>query len=399
MGFKTRSKQSLSTHRPMIRNILVFTASSILSIFMLEFAIRYVIGTYDEDGQFRVLNWTIRPLVLPHKSIKREIEHYVSSNISYLLSDENLGWSIRPNSEDSKGLYRSNSIGIRSDREFEIETDSVRIGLFGDSFVHSDDVVYDESLAHFLEINRWEVMNFGVPGYGNDQAYLRWKYQGREFRPDIVVIGFQPENCLRNHNLIRKFYSRDTIIPFSKPRFIETTEGISVVNFPTIEISKIPAVVKEFHTSPYRQYEEFYSYENYFPENPLYSLRIFGVLEAGLGHRQSRGGFLEPDGLCYSIISQFYRDASQMSDVVIVHLPTDRDLDHMDYGPLLDRLKHDFQVVDPVDHLRVEERETIFVNHYTGKANAIIAENIRGAVEMILKEVTRGPDEGEPSEQ
>ena len=34
---------------------------------------------------------------------------------------------------------------------------------------------------------RAEVLNFGVGAYGMDQAYLRWREQGKNFAPDIVI--------------------------------------------------------------------------------------------------------------------------------------------------------------------------------------------------------------------
>ena len=39
---------------------------------------------------------------------------------------------------------------------------------------------------------------FGVPGYGLDQAFLRYLEEGRRFGFDVVLIGFMTENIFRH---------------------------------------------------------------------------------------------------------------------------------------------------------------------------------------------------------
>jgi hypothetical protein len=77
------------------------------------------------------------------------------------------------------GLYVSNSAGIRSNREYNLIAPPgvTRIVAFGDSFTHGDEVPNQETWEYLLEQSRdeVEVMNFGVQGYGADQAYLRYK--------------------------------------------------------------------------------------------------------------------------------------------------------------------------------------------------------------------------------
>ena len=68
----------------------------------------------------------------------------------------------------------------------------------------------------------------------------------------------------------------------------------------------------------------------------------------------------------------------------ILHLPTKNDMDKLDYLSLLNRLKTDFEVIDPYNALKAEDRRTIFLNHYSGKGNQIIAEVIRGKIGSAL---------------
>jgi len=58
-------------------------------------------------------------------------------------------------------------------------------------FVYGSEVPTDESWASVLEQARpnTEVLNHGVPGYGQDQAYLRFLAEGRDLRPKVVLFG------------------------------------------------------------------------------------------------------------------------------------------------------------------------------------------------------------------
>src|SRR5262249_47022611 len=73
-----------------------------------------------------------------------------------------------------KGLNRLNAAGLRSDHEYQKTPPSglLRIAAFGDSFVYGSEVDGKEAWPAVLEQNRRiEVLNYGVPGYGTDQAY------------------------------------------------------------------------------------------------------------------------------------------------------------------------------------------------------------------------------------
>jgi hypothetical protein len=65
--------------------------------------------------------------------------------------------------------------------------------------------------------------NYGVPGYGTDQAYLRFHDNTRD-EAEIVLLGVLSENIQRNVNQLRNF-----LIPSSqcqtKPRFLLDKQG------------------------------------------------------------------------------------------------------------------------------------------------------------------------------
>ncbi|MBZ0166773.1 MAG: SGNH/GDSL hydrolase family protein [Candidatus Omnitrophica bacterium] len=156
----------------------------------------------------------------------------------YITHSPRLGWSIKPNG--ARGDYRANSQGLRADYDFSLTpTEKVRIGTFGDSFVHCDEVTNDQTWQEHL--NRLdpqvETMNFGVGGYGMDQAYLRYLQDGRKFKPDIVLIGFMTENPTRNMSIFRPFYLPHSMLPLSKPRFHSVGNDIELIENPLDTLS------------------------------------------------------------------------------------------------------------------------------------------------------------------
>jgi len=85
----------------------------------------------------------------------------------------------------------------RSYLEFppEKKPGTLRIGVFGCSFVKGSEVVPGHEFPSFLQ-NKFtgagmanvEVINFGVDAYGLHQAYMMWDWAGKKFDLDIVVF-------------------------------------------------------------------------------------------------------------------------------------------------------------------------------------------------------------------
>lgn len=72
---------------------------------------------------------------------------------------------------------------------------TTRIGVFGCSFTRGAETVdggdFPSQLEPALEsaaIRPFDVVNFGVGGYGLQQSYLLWQYLGRDFDLDLVVF-------------------------------------------------------------------------------------------------------------------------------------------------------------------------------------------------------------------
>jgi lysophospholipase L1-like esterase len=114
-----------------------------------------------------------------------------------------LGWIHKPNTDylyerdDFRVLVHYSSMGLR-DREYSLEKPpgTFRIAMLGDSFVEASQVHADSAMSERLEADlgaappdgrRYEVINFGVSGYGTCQQLLLLEELALRFRPDLVI--------------------------------------------------------------------------------------------------------------------------------------------------------------------------------------------------------------------
>lgn len=162
------------------------------------------------------------------------LNNFIEQKNKYLSFSPLLGWSIKKNGKSK--LYQANSSGIRSNREYALTPPRGirRVSTFGNSFTHCDDVKNSETWQAIMESydSNIEVLNFGVGGFGLDQAYLRYLEDGRQYKSQIVLIGFMSENIYRDVNTYRPFYFSKTGIPLSKPRFVINAEKLSLIPNP-----------------------------------------------------------------------------------------------------------------------------------------------------------------------
>jgi len=164
---------------------------------------------------------------------------------TYFVYDELLGWTIGSNRAGRDGLYASSAEGIRSPQSgvsYKKKPAACRIALVGDSFAFGDDVTFEESWGHQLELalhSRCQVLNFGVPGYGVDQTYLRYIRDVRSWNPDIIVFGLINDDIYRTLSTYAFLIWPDGEIPFAKPRFVINGDRLSLQNVPTLTPEQI----------------------------------------------------------------------------------------------------------------------------------------------------------------
>lgn len=103
-----------------------------------------------------------------------------------------------------------NSLGFRDDREYAVSKapDTFRILVFGDSVTFGHGARFETTYPYLLEQRlkawradvNWEVWNLGVPGYNTRQELAYLQEVGRRFNPDLVVIGFYPNDFTGNEH-------------------------------------------------------------------------------------------------------------------------------------------------------------------------------------------------------
>lgn len=210
--------------------------------------------------------------------------------------DATLGWSIRPNSYvvEEGTPYESNDIGVRATRSYTPTPPPgiTRIAVFGPSFAHADDVALPDSWPYLLENSRpdLEVMNWGVGGYGTDQAFLRYTTQGALYKPHIVIIVYEEDNLRRNVNRYRPFVHPETRLPLTKPVFILDGEDLTLLENPFRSLAALRSVALE-HPSQFLDrvcpHDFFCVRERYepLPLDGLFSYRMLRTLAFEIRHQ------------------------------------------------------------------------------------------------------------------
>lgn len=150
--------------------------------------------------------------------------------------DPELGWTWRPSSRTADGAFTIDALGARGPREYAPRPPAgvTRVLTFGDSFTFCDEMPDDSTFEHYLEDRHrdFEVLNFGVSGYGTDQALLRYRSLGRGLGADVVCIGILLENIGRNVNRYRPLWNTRTGFPATKPRFVLAAGELRLVPQP-----------------------------------------------------------------------------------------------------------------------------------------------------------------------
>jgi hypothetical protein len=361
----------------------------------------------DEDGNWNFRGWRLPPYRLPVHRAQELARLYVTHADRVATYDPDLGWTVFPHSRSPNRMFQYNKDGIRTaDWEQTIPPKPapgvLRIALFGDSFTNGASAPFDQTWGHVLESGlrhrgiAAEVLNFGVGGYGMDQALLRWRKQGRDFAPNIVLFGFMPENVKRNLNLIRLLYVLDSRLPFTKPRFVPSGDTLRVVNSPAVPPESLADVVQNLERWPLRDAEAFYRARDYTPrllftsKFLVFALAVLGHRpgpEAGLDAEFGRAG-TESGVVARRIVDAFDREAHAAgAEFYLVHLPPREALTALQakpprlwYAELLAAFERDHRCIETSGALLARARavpmDSLYdrTSHYTVLGNRIVGE-------------------------
>lgn len=126
--------------------------------------------------------------------------------VLYLEPDRVVGWKEVPNlkwiwagrywyANEFSVAIESNAFGFRdAQREVTKPANVRRVALLGDSYIEALQVPFEKTAGQLLErqLNQksggpqFEVLNFGISGYGLGQELLAWQEYAQRFSPDFV---------------------------------------------------------------------------------------------------------------------------------------------------------------------------------------------------------------------
>src|SRR5437764_3100808 len=168
-------------------------------------------------------------------------------------ADARRGYSLRPNMEgwyrkEGEAYVRINSDGLRDREHSKIKApNTLRIAVLGDSFVEALQVPFEESFCQIIEqrlrncpamaAHDFEVINFGVSGYGTAQELITLRNQVWQYSPDLVLLAVTTNNdisdnsqALKKTNQIPYFVLRDERL-VEDDSFLQTRSFQSRNNF------------------------------------------------------------------------------------------------------------------------------------------------------------------------
>lgn len=148
-------------------------------------------------------------VIIAELVLEKVVQPYYGVPPGAFIADDVLDYRPKPNfsgffineeSDDRLINFTINSDGFR-DKEYTImkPKDVKRIALLGDSVVMAEQVELNKTFSELLERDiNYEVLNFGVSGYGTRQAFEFYKIVGEKYKPDIVIYFFTPNDLQDN---------------------------------------------------------------------------------------------------------------------------------------------------------------------------------------------------------
>ena len=391
----TKQKTRRLSNRPVSNRAILgagtVVLASALGLLAGELVIRQV-GSVDRHGQFVFRGRAIRPYALPVARLQRLLStRRRSIEQNY---DSQLGWE----------SWHDNALGARNRApDLTPQPEKIRISIYGDSFVEGHGVAAEDAFPALLEafaqqsgISQLESLNFGVGGYGMDQALLKFRKHVRMgARSQVVVFGFQPENMLRNFNLIRMFFHPTTRLPFSKPRFVLEDGKLILINVPTPHPTDLPDLMSDIETWPLLRYERFFDSNDYqrawWQRSKLLAV-LTDIVWGGAGRptRPLRSpSFAEQSQLALAIITQFAREVRAVgAQFFVVFLPQRKEIDDLRSGKRNRVMDFESQLrpfgwIDTTEALlEVDPFKGGTTDHYGPAGNEAVARSVFRALQM-----------------
>jgi hypothetical protein len=355
----------------------------------------------------------LRPVSAIMEDQSQQIEHLLDrSQPQWVEIHPVLGWRYAPGFRNDD--HQMNAQALRSARAYDTTPPPavIRVAAFGDSFVYGNEVRNPESWPALIEREdpQIEVLNYGVGGYGLDQAYLRYTLEGSALTPQIVIIGFTPDDLGRVTNVYRRFVGA-TEMPLFKPRYVLDDHGeLKLLASPVREESDYQRLLRNPREVLEHGRDDLW-YKPAVYENPLYdasaTVRVGSWLATRVYRRHidpdrfHHGALFNPTSSAFRINVALFRAFSKAVDdagarPLILILPDRasveraRDDQPVSYEPLLRQLRdHRLAVADALDAFKSLPHEDVsgwFARrgHYSPEGNSVVAAWLRPQLRHLL---------------
>ncbi len=273
------------------------------------------------------------------------------------------------------------------------------VSLYGDSFTEGSGVDPEHTWSNVLsQLLHCRVANFGVSGYGTDQACIRFLHNLND-QARVVVLGFLSENLMRNVNQLRNLISPSTAC-LLKPRFVLPEPG-------KLTLVPIPPLTQNAYDTMREYPERILSQDFFLPGGPSGYQRMafpytWGIIKAFpilyrnlLLHRPTYFDLYQPGHpsqavpVTLGVMEEFCREAKKRGkQPLILVIPTHFDIIQYRrdgkwvYQPLVDLMaKQNLEFLDAgpsiVKYLGDAGVETLYSpqthNHLNDKGNGLLA--------------------------
>jgi len=327
----------------------------------------------------------------------------VTGYAEYLkIRDPILGWP----SPDIYGTGEYDISGSRVVPAFPDPSLDSCVALFGDSFTWGDEVAPEHAYGNVLaKLLNCRVANYGVGGYGTDQAAIRYMQVVEDDAP-VVIMGHFADNITRNVNQLRDFIAGDRF--GFKPRFVLRENELYQVPLPLM-------TAEEYREAAYRG-AELLPYEYFLPGTwgaagvmrMPYSVAVahaalhYRVVSALRGIRPTYAPFYQPDhpSRALEVTSRLLLRAADIAAerrqrFVVLLIPDIHDLKSVQadkpvaYAPLRDALVAEgIEVIDAADYIVAQYGEGDFcdlfvtcgTSHFNPAGYRMLAESVQAAL-------------------
>jgi len=213
---KTEIQKSLSGNEPMARAkklLLGLLAGLLLAVALLEASLPLL------HDRFSIY---FRRGITPSTLKAAEAQRFFSSK----RFDPELGWDHNPVARNyvPKKRYLAQS--------------------YGDSFVESAGDLQDSWQAHFERLTGEAILNFGIGGYGLDQAVLKFEKYAPRYSTHIAIIGLYHQMYRRALSYYSFYYfaNSDAFMFAFKPIFVKTDNQFELIRPPCADAACFLAI-------------------------------------------------------------------------------------------------------------------------------------------------------------